>query len=131
MVYSLTVAVADISVEESIKREKVFQSAVNSVLPILTKHSSLHIPLVMLPGKRVKSKKEMREIEDPKVEARKPQRVARPKKEDVRKKAQVEEKVKQLMATAKSNPEGQAPRPGKKVMKKKFRLGKSKRQKRN
>jgi len=89
---------------EDILREKTFKESAEEFSKLLKEVSSIHIPLVLHPGQRVKSKKEMREIEEKKVETRKEQKVRRDKKDtrkERRKKTQVEEKLKIAMKEAK------------------------------
>ncbi|KAI5189369.1 hypothetical protein NEMIN01_0432 [Nematocida minor] len=132
MLYSGITHVETVPVEEDIQREKAFVESTMQVVNILATLKGAHIPLVIHPGKRVKSKKEMRDIEENLVESRKPQKVSfkKPSRQERRKKDQVEEKIKSAMALV---PEGE--RKNKKFKKddkkkgKKQRLGKNKRQK--
>ncbi|KAH9386548.1 uncharacterized protein NEMAJ01_1444 [Nematocida major] len=138
MLYSGITHVEKVPVEEDIQREKAFAEATLRYANALTQLKTAHIPLIIHPGKRVKSKKEMREIEENLVESRKPQKVTpfkRPSKKERRKKSQVEEKVKNALASTPETdePNGRGSKPGnlRKLGKKtkKPRLGKSKRQK--
>ncbi|KAI5168240.1 hypothetical protein NEIRO03_1997 [Nematocida sp. AWRm78] len=135
MAYHGITSIEQIPVEEDIRREKEFNQATTQYAELLQKLSYAHIPLIIHPGKRVKSKKEMRQIEENLTESRKPQKVTafkRPSRQERRKKSQVEEKIKNAMASA----EGTDGKPKHKKKEraalkkaKKQRLGKSRRQK--
>lgn len=136
MLYSGITHIERVPVEEYIEREKAFEDATARYVEVLKGLESVNIPLIIHPGKRVKSKKEMRAIEENVRESRKPQKVAafkRPSKKERRKKSQVEEKIKSaLMSTEKTGePNGRGSKPGKVRMRaeKKQRPGKNKRQK--
>ncbi|OAG29348.1 hypothetical protein NEDG_01421 [Nematocida displodere] len=140
--------ISSVPVSEDLLREKVFAEAATRFTDLLTA-TSIQIPLIIHPGRRVKSKKEMREMEQPVVEARKPLKVnrAKPSKRDRRKKDQVQEKIQNLMVTAKANGkpgDRESKKPGKRdaggkyksrdnksFTRQKQRPGKAKRQKRS
>lgn len=135
LIYSGIAHVEKVSAEEVIEREKAFTSSVMQFMNILSSYKGGHIPLVIHPGKRVKSKKQMREIEENLTESRKTQKVTfkKPSKKERRKKDQVEEKIKTAMGTAEDQKDRKYKKTkdrksGKKTGKKQ-RPGKSKRQK--
>lgn len=106
---------------EDVQREKAFQKMAESCVTEVLEAAGLHIPLINCPGKRVKTKKQMKEIEAPAVESRAPQKVQhRPSKQEKRKKSQVDEKIKNMVRKTKeekvareSNRKRKTVRPGK------------------
>lgn len=113
---------------EDVQREKTFQKIAELCITEILEAPGIYIPLINCPGKRVKTKKQMKEIEEPAVENRAPQKVQhqRPTKQEKRKKSQVDEKIKNMMRKTK---EGKAAKEnnGKRKM---TRPGKDERQKR-
>ncbi|KAI5161091.1 hypothetical protein NEAUS03_1495 [Nematocida ausubeli] len=134
MAYYGITRIEQMPVEEDIRREGVFSHATMEYINLIAGLQQSHIPLIIHPGKRVKSKREMRQIEENLTETRKPQKVSaqkRPSKTERRKKAQVEEKIKNALSAAEDTREGK-PRHKKKEraaqkLAKKQRLGKSRR----
>ncbi|KAI5181244.1 hypothetical protein NEOKW01_1463 [Nematocida sp. AWRm80] len=118
-----------VEVSEDIEREKEFISATESFAKII--QNTINIPLVIHPGQRIKSKKELKELESMVIQEKKPMRVSKKQsKKDRRKKAQVEEKVKSLMNTVdKKDGKHKTDKHSTKRPQKKQRPGKAKRQK--
>lgn len=127
--YSVCAGVKDVPIDEDIQREKGFLEAVEACIKQIEKIPSMHLPLEIAPGKRVKSKKEMKEIEAPAIESRKPQRVRGPK--TPKRKVEVVDRIGSMVTAAKENlKHDKEDRKGKKKEKKKQKPGKSKRMKR-
>ncbi|KAI5172614.1 hypothetical protein NEFER03_1670 [Nematocida sp. LUAm3] len=128
MIYSVCAAVKDVPINEDILREGSFAQAVQASVKQIEKIKGIHIPLEIAPGKRVKSKKEMREIEAPAVESRKTQKVKAPKQ---KRNVEVVDRISNMVESAKDNMRHQRDaKPTKRKEKRKQKPGKSKRMKR-
>lgn len=110
---------------EDVLREKAFNEAAGKCAVRLLEINPAQLPLVIHPGKRVKSRQEIRELEAPPRESRaSPAARKRPSRKERRKKAQVEEKVQKMMADAQASRDKKG-RPGKSA--KTLRPGKARR----
>ncbi|KAI5190317.1 hypothetical protein NECID01_0909 [Nematocida sp. AWRm77] len=98
MAFFGTTYISEVSLEENIPREKAFNEAARQYAEELLKGSASSIPLIIHPGRRVKTRREIREIEEPPREQRASQTVRkRMSKKERRKKDQVEEKIQVMM----------------------------------
>lgn len=130
MAFFGTAHISEVSLEENIPREKAFNEAARHYAEVLLKASASSIPLVIHPGRRVKTRREIREIEAPPREQRASQTVRkRISKKERRKKDQVEEKIQLMMKEAQAKKDkkgkGKNDKPGKSA--KPMRPGKSRR----